>query len=425
MRSWLSLGLLPLLCILSGVLHAENWPQFRGPGSQGISSETGLPIEWSATENISWKTTLPGPGHSSPIVWGDRIFLTVFEPTTMSRIRSVLPIPYSPDGKLWVLCLDRRNGKILWQKEVSVKTIEQAHGTNSPASPTPVTDGMYVYVYFGSFGLLCYDFAGKVIWRHPLGPFPNEWGSASSPILYGNLLILNCDTDADDFLLALDKKTGKQVWKVPRTPSARAWPTPMNWDTGNSTEIVVSRSRQVMAYDPKDGKWLWTVEGTTLWVTPTPVAAHGLLFVASDGPGGEIFMAIRPGGRGNITNSHVAWRYERGAPYASSVVVVGDYLYGVKNGGLVTCLLAKTGQLIYQQRLPAGGSYYASPIASEGKIYTLSERGETCVFEAGPAFKLLATNNLGERCMASPAVSRGQIFVRSDKTLFCIGQPTS
>lgn len=394
--------------------RAENWPQFRGPASQGISSETGLPVKWDATSNVRWKTALPGPGHSSPIVWSSRIFLTAYRPDPSSG--------RSPRrGQLLVLCLDKASGKILWEREVLAERIERVHNTNSPASPTPVTDGKYVYVYFGSRGLACFDFEGNKIWEVPLGPFPNEWGSASSPVLYGNLLLLNCDTDDEDFLLAVDKRTGKTVWKTPRSGANRAWPTPFLWSANGKDEIVVSGSARIKAYDPKDGQELWTVHGLTRWVTPTPVAAHGLLYIASNGPGGNVIMAIRPGGRGNITETHVVWRHDKSAPYISSPVVVGDYLYAVKNGGVMTCLNAKTGEVRWQERLPAQGNYYASLVAADGKIYALSEEGQATVVAAKPVFELLSVNDLGERSMASPAVSDRQIFIRTDNSLFCIG----
>jgi len=409
--------ILGLLCFC-GAAIAENWPQFRGPQSQGVSTETGLPVKWSATSNVKWKTALPGPGHSSPIIWGNRIFLTALRQES-SLVRRYL---YASRGQLVVLCLDKGSGKILWEREVPAERIEKTHSTNSPASPTPVTDGRYVYVYFGSRGLICFDFNGNKVWEIPLGPFPNEWGSASSPILYKNMLLLNCDTDAEDFLLAVDKNTGKTIWKTSRSDVTRAWPTPVIWSADGKDEIVVSGSGRVKAYDPQDGRELWTVNGLTTWVTPTPVSAHGLLYVAANGPGGNIIMAIRPGGRGNITNTHVVWRYERAAPYSSSPVVVGDYLYTVKNGGIMTCLNARTGALAWQERLPARGDYYASPVAADGKIYTLSEDGEVSVVAAKPTFELISSNSMGERCMASPAISGGQIFIRSDYNLFCIGE---
>jgi outer membrane protein assembly factor BamB len=404
-------------CCCAATVWADNWPQFRGPRSQGLSLETGLPVRWSATTNVRWKTALPGPGHSSPIIWENRIFLTAFRSGgTLQRYLG------SNRGQLLALCLDKGSGRILWEREVPAERIEQVHPTNSPASPTPATDGRYVYAYFGSRGLICFDFDGRKIWENLLGPFPNEWGSASSPVLYGDLVLLNCDTDAEDFLLAVNKHTGKTVWRTSRSNVTRSWPTPMIWNASGQDEIIVSGSDRVKAYDPKNGQELWTVDGLTTWVTPTPVAAHGLLYVASNGPGGNVIMAIRPGGRGNITRTHVAWSYHRSAPYSSSPVVVGDYLYAVKDGGVMTCLNARTGQPAWQERLPARGDYYASLVAADGKVYALSEDGEATVLAAKPAFEVLSVNRLGERCLASPAISGGQLFIRSDRHLFCIGE---
>jgi outer membrane protein assembly factor BamB len=389
---------------------ADNWPQFRGPRSQGISTETGLPVQWSATNNVRWKTALPGPGHSSPIIWGNRVFLTAFRK--------------QGQGQLLALCLEKASGKILWEREVQTGRIEPVHATNSPASPTPATDGQYLYVYFGSRGLICFDFNGKKMWEKPIGPYPIEWGSASSPIVYGDLVLLNCDTDAEDFLLAVDKRTGKTVWQTSRSNVERAWPTPLVWQVDGQDQIVINGSGGVKAYDPKDGRELWMVEGVPRWVGPTPVAAHGLLYVASNGLDPENFiMAIRPGGKGNVTRTHVAWRYGKSVSSVPSPVVVGDYLYSVRNGGIMACLNAKTGALMWEQRLPAGGNYYASPVAADGKIYLLSEEGKATVVAAKPVYELLSANDMGERCMASPAISDGQIFIRSDNHLFCIGKP--
>lgn len=419
-------ALLLAALLTSAPVQAENWPQFRGPGSRGLSSETGLPVKWGPQSNVVWKTPLPGPGHSSPIVWQDRIFLTVFRPgsggagTVTRSIAGLLSMGVSVKGQLVVLCIDRTNGKVLWERAVATESIEDVHPTNSPASPTPVTDGKYVYVYFGSFGLVCFDFDGRKIWEHRLGPFPNEWGSASSPILYNNMVILNCDTDGEDFLLAVDKMTGKTIWRAARRVT-RSWPVPMMWSTEGRDQIVVSGSERVVAYDPSNGREIWTADGLSTWVIPTPVAAHGLLFVAADGPGGDIIMALKPGGRGNITSSHVAWRYQRSAPYTASPIVVGEYLYTVKNGGIMTCLQAKTGQLVWQERLPARGEYYASPVAVEGRIYVISEDGEVTVVAAKPTFEVVGTSRMQERTMASPAVSGGQIYIRTDSALWSVG----
>jgi outer membrane protein assembly factor BamB len=412
-----TIGLTAALLASTTAGATGHWPQFRGPGSQGVSTEINLPTRWSATENIVWKTPLPGPGHSSPIVWGDRVFLTAFRSDRslgnwFGRLR----------GDLVVLSIDARSGRVLWERKVPADAIEEVHTTNSPASPTPVTDGERVYVYFGSRGLVAFDFEGRQVWETRLGPYPNAWGSASSPILHGDRLILNVDTDGDDFLLAVDRRSGRTVWRTPRADVNRSWPTPVVWATAGGDEIVVSGSGRVKGYDAASGRELWVVDGLTTWVSPTPVIAHGLLYVAANGPGGNIIMAIRPGGRGNVTRTHVAWRFGRAAPYVSSPVVVGDHLYTVKNGGLMTCLHARTGALVWQQRLPFGGDYYASLVAGDGRIYALSEDGGVSVVAARPAYQLLAENDLGERSMASPAIAGGRIYIRTDRTLFCIGR---
>lgn len=408
--------LLAAMLLVARPSAAENWPQFRG-ARQGVSLETGLPLDWSPSAGVAWKTPLPGPGHSSPIVWEDRIFLTAFEPKG-----SLNNLIWWRSGRLLVLSLDRATGRVLWRKEVPAARIEDLHSTNAPASPTPVTDGQRVYVYFGSFGLLAFDLEGRKLWEKPLGPFPNDWGSASSPILYGDLLLLNCDTDSEDFLLAVDKATGRTVWKTSRSDVARSWTTPVIWSGSAGDQIVVSGSGQVKGYDPRDGRELWVVDGLTTWVTPTPVTAHGLLFVASNGPGGNVVMAIKPGGRGNATASHVAWRYDRSAPYSSSPVVLGDNLYLIKNGGVMTSLDARSGRVVWQERLQARGAYYASLIAGEGRLYAFSEDGEATVVEAGNSFKVVGTGAVRERTMATPAISGGRLYIRSDASLFAIGR---
>jgi outer membrane protein assembly factor BamB len=401
-------ALVCIICFCALAVLADNWPQFRGTGSRGVSSEKNLPVKWSATENVKWKTKLPGPGHSSPVIWGDRIFLTAYRK--------------AEKGELLVLCLDKKTGRILWERKAPATGIEKVHATNSPASPTPVTDGKYVYVWFGSYGLLCFDFAGNKIWEQPIGPHPIEWGSGSSPILYKDMVLLNCETDAEDFLLAVDKNTGKTIWRTAQPNTERAWPTPVVWNVAGRDQVVISGSGGVKAYDPQDGKEIWMVEGLPRWVTQTPVVANDLLFVASFGLDQYNFiMAIRPGGRGNITQNNVAWRQVRNLNSISSPVIVGDQLFVVRNGGIMACLDAKTGNLIWQERLPAPGDYYASLVAGDGKIYALSEEGIATVIAAKPVYELLGRNVLGERCLASPAISERQVFIRSDESLFCIG----
>jgi outer membrane protein assembly factor BamB len=400
-----------LFWFLAAFVCGENWPQFRGPSGDGVSHETNLPVSWSASSNIRWKTALPGPGHSSPVVWGDRIFLTAFRPDT-----STLRFLGTNRGQLLVLCLHRDTGKIIWEREVKADSIEKVHPTNSPASPTPVTDGKLVYVYFGSVGVTAFDFNGNRAWEVRIEPFPTIWGSGSSPILYGNLLLVSSESDGvgGDFLLALDKSSGKTVWKMPRKVPKRDWATPTIWNAGDHDEIVLNGVDRVRAYDPREGHELWTIEGTTKYVTQTPVSANGMLYVSSGGPDGSVVMGIGPGGK-------LAWRYNKSAPFNSSLIAVGSQVCGVKDGGVMTCLNAMRGELLWQHRLPAAGAYYASPIAAEGRIYLLSEDGETTVIAAKPVFELIGMNKLNERTLASPAVSGSRIFIRSDRNLFAIG----
>ena len=245
-----SFFLLLSLFLLLPQLQAENWPQFRGHNANGISGEKDIPVKWSRTENVRWRTQLPGPGHSSPAVWGDKIFLAAFEEDDSFSLRRLFG---GTTGKLWALALSTTDGSILWKKEVPIDDIEGTHDTNSPASPTPITDGERVYFYFGSYGLLCYDLEGNKQWELPLGPYDNNWGSASSPILYGDTLIQNLDNDEDSYLLALDKKTGKRKWRTSRSGFLRGFTTPMLWKANGRTELVVSGSYKVTSYDPETG----------------------------------------------------------------------------------------------------------------------------------------------------------------------------
>ncbi len=418
MRTLFVTGLV-LLAASTG-LSAQDWPQFRGPTGQGLSNETGLPVVWSDTENVHWRTELPGPGHSSPVVAGDRIYLTAFR---SDRRMPLARFFTAPRGQLVALALDKASGDILWERVIVEGELQDVHATNSPASPTPVTDGDRVYVFFGSVGLVCLDADGNELWRREFGEIPNEWGSASSPVLHDGLLLLNSDSDGDDFLIALDALTGETRWWTDRGRVSRSWSTPLIWEVDGRNQVVVSGSRQVKAYDASTGEEIWSVDGLTEWVAPTPITAHGLLYVVSNGPGGNVALAIRPGGRGDITDTHVAWRYERGASYVSSPVVVGDYLYMAKDGGIMTALDARTGELARQGRLPARGNYYASLLAADGQIYALNDDGEATVLVASPDFEVLSVNAVGERTLASIAVSGGQLLIRSDESLFAIGDP--
>lgn len=374
---------------------AENWPQFRGPRADGTSSEGGAAFE------RNWQAPLPGPGHSSPIVWGDRIFLTAFEPD-----RTVIGAVLGRRGRLLVICLNRTDGKIKWQREAPSGTIEKTTNVNQPASPTPATDGQRLYVYFGSFGLLAYDLDGNPLWQHKLGPYDSHMGSGSSPVLSGGKLLLNLESDGPGFLLNLDPQTGKEIWRVPRRTRQAGYSTPMVW---NGT-IIAAGHRQVTAHQSGDGRELWTTPGLGDYVVPTPVAGPDLLYVTSNGPGGGIVIALN--GQGTAV-----WRSSKGGAYVASPLLLGKRLYTVHQGGVVTCLDSATGRLIWQQRLAAKGDYYASPVSAGGLIYLLSEAGDLSVIADGDAFRLLRASSLGGAVYASPAVSRGVMLIRSNHWL--------
>jgi outer membrane protein assembly factor BamB len=397
-----------LLAVTASNAAAENWPQYRGPGGQGVSAEKGLPVKWGAGGGVRWKTRLPGPGHSSPIVWGDRLFLTAYAPAGEAG-----------RGRLLVLCIDRLTGKILWEREVRVGRVERVGGANAPATPTPVTDGRRVYVYFGSYGLVCYDFKGRKVWERQVAPCGGEFGSASSPVLHGRLLMLSCTSDAEGFLLAADKETGRTIWRTRHTQPTLTFATPFVWNTGTGEQIVLAVSGYVKSFDPKTGRELWRVAGAPKGVAPTPAASDSLLYVASNAQPNFV-VAIRPGGRGDVTDTHVAWSHDKGVVSVPSPLAVGGYLFALRDGGVMTCLDAKSGAMLWQQRLPARGNYFASPVAGDGKVYVVSEEGEVSVVAAKSVYELMATNSMGERTMASPAISGGSIFIRTDENLYCV-----
>lgn len=414
-----------------------NWAQWRGPDSQGISHETNLPTAWSSTKNIKWKTALPGKGHSSPIVWGDKIFLTTsLEGEAIAGAKQPKHIlggeEYQhPDSTadnlhhtLKVLCLDRRSGKLLWERTAYAgRVYDGRHRKATYANSTPVTDGRYVYVWFGSEGMYCYDFNGKQVWKTSLGGIATiGLGVASSPVLYERLVILQCDEDAGEksFIAALDQATGKVVWRTPRKIEA-SWTTPVIVRTPTRVELIASGNENIVAYDPLTGKELWRTLGTGGYTVPTPLVGQGIVLVSAAHPVKRA-LAIRPGGTGDVTETHIAWRHEKGTGYTPSSILYGDYVYLMTDRGLVTCLEAKTGKVIYEgARVPKPATFSASPVAFDGKILLTSEDGDTFVLKAGPQHEVLATNALEEPVYASPAIAGGNLFIRSAQHLYCIG----
>ena len=386
-------------------VRAEDWPQWRGPRGDGTSLETGIPTHWSATENVRWKTPIPGGGHSSPIVSGDRIFLTTCIEDTNQRM---------------LLCLDRVNGKILWQKEVLKAPLEHKHDLNSYASATPATDGKHVWISFFEeprIELVCYDFEGNEIWRRSPGEFHSVHGFCSSPVLYNDLLILNCDQDAPAYIVAYDKDSGAEKWRADRPNRTRSYCTPIIRNLAGREQLLLSGSKCVASYDPADGKQLWLVDGPTEQFVASLVVTDGIVFVTGGFPTLHL-IAINPDGSGNVTQSKVLWHEHRGVSYVPSPIAAGDWFFLVSDDGVATCWDAKAGTMLWKHRL--GSHHSASPVSIEGNLFFTSDDGETFVFKAAPKFELIARNPLGEGCRASPAVSHGQLFVRTLHSLFCI-----
>jgi outer membrane protein assembly factor BamB len=421
-----------------GTASAGNWPQWRGPDGSGISSEKNLPLEWSPTKNIKWKTPIEGRSHSSPIVWGNRVFLTTaIEGPVVPGAKAVKHMDgdkefYHPDSvgadhkhTFKVLCLDRDTGKILWQATAWEGTpYDNRHRKSSYAASTPVTDGKLVYAFFGTEGLYAYDFKGKLAWKAQLGNLGTVgMGTGTSPILFEDLLIVQCDEEngASSFIVALDKKTGKEVWKTPRKVQV-SWSTPILVRTTTRTELITSGTEFVISYDPTTGKELWRHKGVESNAIPSPVANSEMVFLVAGFPA-KIALAIRLGGSGDLTGTpNVPWQYAKGTAYVPSPILYGDYLYLMSDRGVLTCIDAKTGEVEYEGgRIPIPATFTASPVAFDGKILMTSEDGDTFIVKSGPRHEILGTNSVGEPVYASPAIANGRIFIRGEKNLYCIG----
>jgi outer membrane protein assembly factor BamB len=419
----------------------NNWPQFRGPHSLGVAEDAKLPDRWSQTENVAWKTNIPGTGWSSPIVWGDKIFVT----SVVSAGATETPkkglyfggerYELSKDEHRWmVYAVDFKSGKILWEREAHKGlVIASRHLKNSYASETPVTDGERIYAYFGNLGLFCYDLKGKLLWKQLFEPRKTRfgWGTAASPVLYKDRLYLVNDNDEKSFLLALDKKTGAQIWQVEREVGTN-WATPYVWENERRAELIVPATKAVRSYD-LSGKVLWEFKGMSSIAIPTPFSKFGLLYVASGYVGDQHrpVYAIKPGASGDISlkegetsNQFIAWYLRQGAPYNPSPLVYGDYYYTLYDRGFFTAHDARTGKEIYaKQRLdPNISGFTSSPWAYNGKIFCLSEDGDTYVIQAGPEYKLLGKNSLDELAMATPAIANGSLILRTASKLYRVSQ---
>jgi hypothetical protein len=428
------LGVLGLLAAIA--VAAENWPQFRGPGGMGVADESRFPDNWSETENVAWKTAVPGVGWSSPVVWGDRLYLTtVIASGPLEAPKKGLYFggdrgKVTDEHRYVAMAIDTASGKVLWERELWRGVPKGSrHLKNSFASETPVTDGDRVYFYFGQVGLFALDRAGKTIWTLPSAAVEtrNGWGTASSPVLHqGRLYVVN-DNDSASYLMAVEAKTGKVIWKTARTEEQSNWSTPFIWTHDGKTEIVTTGTGKNRSYD-LDGKVIWEFGGMSSIVIPTPMTKHGLLYLTSGYVGDEnrpVFV-IKPGARGVLTDSHIAWKLPQAGPYNPSPLLYGDLYFTLLDRGFLTCHDARTGKEIFgKQRIdPAAAAFTASPWASNGKLFLLSEDGDTFVVAAGPSFQLLGKNSLNEMAMATPAIAGDALYIRTASKVYKIARTT-
>lgn len=460
------LSLLLLICRI-GFGEEARWPQFRGPGGAGVGAGD-IPTFFGPKTNLLWRTSLP-PGHSSPCIWDECIFLTGFA-----------------NGELQVVCLNRGNGKLEWRRALRPGKIERSAHLSDPATATPATDGTNVFVYFGSFGLAAFDFAGNAVWQKPL-PIPiTQHGAGTSPVVTEQCVILNCDQDTESYLLAVDKRNGQTFWKIDRPGFKRGFATPLLWPANGPREVVIAGTLRLVGYDLETGRENWSVGGLPNEIVTTPVCGEGLIYVAAwtsgsgvarmpafdgllaqgdadhdgkltraEAPVGpakqhflymdankdgfvtraeyetiaaifdkskNIALAVRPGGHGNVTETNVVWKHSRGLPYCPSPLYYEHKLYLVKNGGLATCLNAETGAPFYEEeRLGALGDYYSSPVAANGKICVISQGGVAVIYRADEALDVLARNPLDETVVATPAIVDGKLYVRTGSAVCAFG----
>ena len=398
------------LVLATNFAFAEDWPGWRGPRSDGTVSDTGYPTTWSATENVKWKTLVPGAGHSSPVVSKGKVFVTSCLKDEKNRV---------------LYCIDRASGKIVWEKVVLVSDLERKHGENSYASSTPACDGERVYVSFldmPQMRVYCYDYEGNKLWEKNPGEFHSVHGFGVAPMLYKNLLILNGDQDATAFIVALDKTTGEEKWRTDRPTKLRSYCPPVIVDAAGKKQLVLTGSKCVASYDPDTGKQLWIIEGPTEQFVSSMVLHDGVLLMTAGFPVHWV-MAIDPSGAGNVTKTHVLWSKKNEGGYVPSPVAHAGKLFVVDDKqGFASCWDVKTGKEYWKEKLGGATGYHASAVAAEGRVYFTNDDGVTFVVKAEGELDVIAKNALGERVYASPAFSNGDIFHRGEKHLWCIGK---
>jgi len=399
--------LLPALALnFSTPSFAEDWPGWRGPRGDGTIIDSSAPVKWSLADNLVWKLPIEGKGHASPIVIGEKLFL-------------VTAIEKDKSRKL--LCIDRKKGREIWRTDVLKSPFERVHRLNSRSSSTPCSDGKRIYVSFldaTHMYVAAYDLDGKKLWEVRPGVFSSIHGYCSSPILWKDTVIINGDHDGPGYLVALDKKTGKTIWKIDRPNNTRSYCTPIIREIDGRNQLILSGSLCVASYDPDNGKLHWISDGPTEQYVASMVYNGNLLFMTCGFPK-RFMQAIKPTGSGNVTKTHVAWQTTKGCSYVPSPVAVGPYFLVVADNGVASCFVAKTGERLWMERLKGGHS--ASLLTANGLVYFLSDGGIMTVVKPGPKFEILAENKVGENTYASPLVSKGNLFIRGEKNLFCIG----
>ena len=401
-------GLFLCLSLNQTAAIAGDWPAWRGPQGDGISPETTAPLQWSPEAGLVWKIALPGIGRSSPIIFGDHVFVTTGT---------------ADDAARRVLCIERNTGKTLWNTIVHQGPGGKMHQDNTTASSTPATDGRHVYaVFVDDVGMTAaaLDFNGHIVWKSSPGSFYSNHGFAASPVLYGDGVIINGQQDGTAFVTMLERNTGKELWRYTPAVNLRSFSTPVLTRHGDRDLLILTGSQHTAALNPASGELVWRVQGPSEKFVCTPSVGHGMVFSFAGSPDKKS-LAVRLGGSGDVTETHVAWRSERGMPYVPSPILVGDYLHVINDLGVYSCIDPKTGAVLHTAR--ALGSTYSSPIAVGNHIYLFEDTGRCTIFENRPGFHVIARNELGEEVYTTPAVSSGQLFVRSVNSLFCIGKP--
>ena len=445
-RLTISIVILSILCLSSLTTNAQNWPSFRGPNASGVAEGSKPPIKWDVekSQNVLWRTAIPGLSHASPIVWDNHIFvITAISSDSKAGFQAKdrgIGLANDDVKHTWMIyALDKRNGKVIWtDKPYEGMPRAKRHVKATQANSTPVTDGRYVVALFGSEGLAAYDMKGKLLWKQDLGVLnpglwddkDSSWGHSSSPIIYRDLVIVQADGHKQSFIAAFNLKDGKQAWRVERN-EITSWTTPTIYQGKDRTELIANGGRFIRGYDPQTGKELWRfADSDTQVKMQAPLIAHDLIYITGGYPPGRAMYAFRPGAVGDISlksgeekNAFLAWTSSKGSPYTPTPIIYGDLLYVIADNGVLSSYDAKTGELIYQQRLPS--TFSASPVAADGRLYLASEDGDVFVVKAGRQYELLSRNSMGQPLMATPALSQGMLIVRGESAVYALGGSVS